>query len=170
MIARALRATRAIGIGASLWLASAPAGQSAPQSKSGSALAYVSNERSGTVSVIDTATDRVISTVRAGSRPRGIEWHDGRLFVALSDDDPRATTGADAIVALDASGRVAARYDAGSDPERLVISPDGSRLYAANEDAGTATAFDIRRNAKLATLVVGIEPEGVAISPDGRWV
>lgn len=63
-----------------------------------------------------------------------------------------------------------ARYDAGTDPERFVVSPDGSRLYASNEDAGTASVTDVRRKRVIATLIVGIEPEGVALSPDGRWV
>src|SRR5256885_8861907 len=33
-----------------------------------------------------------------------------------------------------------------------------------------AVALDLRSGRTLATLVVGIEPEGVAISPSGRWV
>src|SRR5437867_825461 len=33
-----------------------------------------------------------------------------------------------------------------------------------------AVALDRRSGRTLATLVVGIEPEGVAVSPDGRWV
>ncbi|HEX7954459.1 MAG TPA: hypothetical protein VF523_15455, partial [Burkholderiales bacterium] len=33
--------------------------------------AYVPNEGSGTVSVIDTATDQIIKTIPAGKKPRG---------------------------------------------------------------------------------------------------
>jgi YVTN family beta-propeller protein len=33
---------------------------------------YVSNERSGDISVIDGATDAVVATFKAGKRPRGI--------------------------------------------------------------------------------------------------
>lgn len=58
----------------------------------------------------------------------------------------------------------------GTDPEQFGVTPDGARLYASNEDAGTASATDLRAGRVLATLVVGIEPEGVAISLDGRWV
>jgi YVTN family beta-propeller protein len=35
-------------------------------------MAYASNEGSGTVSVIDTATNRVIATIDTGGKPRGI--------------------------------------------------------------------------------------------------
>ena len=33
--------------------------------------AYVSNEGSASVSVIDTATDKVVSTIKIGEKPRG---------------------------------------------------------------------------------------------------
>src|SRR5215831_2094866 len=34
--------------------------------------AYVTNEKSDELSVIDTATDKVIATVKVGQRPRGV--------------------------------------------------------------------------------------------------
>ena len=36
------------------------------------AVAYVPNEGSGTVSLIDTATDKVTATLKFGEKPRGI--------------------------------------------------------------------------------------------------
>ena len=136
-------------------------------------LAWVSNERAGTVTVIDTATDKVAATVKLGFRPRGIEVSpDGRrVYVALSDTARNTQGPGDAIIAIDAATRqVVVRYDAGTDPERFAVSRDGSRLYASNEDAGTATITDLRKRKVRAALVVGIEPEGVALSPDGHWV
>src|SRR5215212_2478931 len=49
-------------------------------------IVYVTNEASGDLSVIDTATNQVIATVSLGKRPRGIHFsRDGKqLFVALS--------------------------------------------------------------------------------------
>jgi len=46
--------------------------------------AYVPNERSGTVSVIDTASDQVVATIKTGGKPRGIAaTPDGRrLYVS----------------------------------------------------------------------------------------
>ena len=50
-------------------------------------LAYSSDEGSAQVSVIDTATDRVVSTIATGPKPRGIAVSlDGkRLFVSEQD-------------------------------------------------------------------------------------
>ena len=133
-------------------------------------LVFVSNERSGTITVIDSQTDQVLQTISVGARPRGIQTSpDGRtLYVALSDSASRVQGSGDAVAAIDiATRRVVARFEAGSDPEQFAVSPDGRRLIAANEDAGTASLTDIARHHVIATLAVGIEPEGVAISPMG---
>jgi YVTN family beta-propeller protein len=143
----------------------------APAGQPGAPRVYVSNERAATVTVIDTGADKVLRQIKIGPRPRGIEVLGRRLFVALSDDDPHGISDRDAIAVADVdTGAILARHDAGSDPERLVLDRAGTRLYAANEDAGTATITDLKSGKVLATLVVGIEPEGVAISPDDRWV
>lgn len=34
--------------------------------------AYVPNEESGTISVIDTSTDQVVKEIKAGAKPRGM--------------------------------------------------------------------------------------------------
>ena len=47
--------------------------------------------------------------------------------------------------------------------------PDGSALYVSNEDAGNARRSTAHGRVTK-TYIVGIEPEGVAASPDGRWV
>lgn len=135
--------------------------------------AYVSNERDGTVTVIDTTTDRVVSTIEVGARPRGIRTSpDGKLvFVALSFSSQQTPGTINKIAAIDHdTGKVVAQYDAGTDPEQFAISNDGRRLFISNEDAGTASIVDTSSGRVISTVVVGIEPEGVTISPDGRWV
>src|ERR1700719_2138083 len=51
--------------------------------------AYVSNEKSNTISVIDTDKFTVVNTIKVGQRPRGIELtRDGKfVLVAVGDDD-----------------------------------------------------------------------------------
>lgn len=139
----------------------------------GARLALVTNEGSSSVTVIDTRTLQAIATIALAARPRGIRASaDGATaYVALSDDAPTSESDADGIAVIDLRrAEITALHDAGSDPEQFALSPDGARLYAANEDAGTATITDLASDGQLATLVVGIEPEGVAVSPDGRWV
>ena len=66
------------------------------KAESTSYLVFVSNERSGDVSVIDGATDDVVATFKVGKRPRGIRaTPDGkRVFVTLSGS-PRVAPGVD---------------------------------------------------------------------------
>ena len=47
---------------------------------------YITNERSGDVTVIDPRDNQVIATIPVGKRPRGIcaDAHRSRLYVALS--------------------------------------------------------------------------------------
>ncbi len=145
---------------------------------------YVTNELSGNMSVIDGVSQKVIATVPLGKRPRGIQVSpDGKqLFVALSgspivgpddeeDDAPPADKSADGIGVVDIASHELLRVIRGvSDPEQLVVHPDGRRMYIASEDTGTAVVVDIESEKVLATLPVGGEPEGVGITPDGRFV
>ena len=41
-------------------------------------------------------------------------------------------------------------------------------LYVANEDNNTVTIIDMARRAQIGDVQVGVEPEGMAISPDGK--
>ena len=51
--------------------------------------AYVPNEKSGTISIIDTATDLVTGEIKAGEKPRGIAVSpDGKLLY-VSDQPHR---------------------------------------------------------------------------------
>jgi mxaJ protein len=133
---------------------------------------YVTNERSATLSVIDTGTDRVVQSANLFGRPRGIQLSaDGRrVFVAISRslEQPDAQEG---IVELDAAtGRLLAHHPVGNDPEDFVLGTRPPRLYVANEDAGTASVVDLPSGRLVATVPVGTEPEGVGLTPDGRFV
>ena len=132
--------------------------------KSSGPFAYVTNERDNTITVIDTSTDTVYSTIKVGGRPRGIRISEDRkkIWVAISAEDN--------ITELAPDGTVLAKYQTGSDPENFVMDKASSRLYSANEDAGTASITDVKRNQVIATMPVGLEPEGAAISPNDRWV
>lgn len=145
---------------------------------------YVSNERSGDLSVIDPATNQVIAAIPVGKRPRGIRVSrdGGTVWVALSgspiagpyvkdEDLPPADKKADGIGVVDAAtGRFREKIASGSDPEQFSLSLDERYLFASNEDESKATVVDLAEKRIVASLDVGIEPEGVGTSPDGRVV
>src|SRR5689334_15181309 len=85
-------------------------------------LAFVTNERDGTITVIDTASDRVYSTLKVGGRLRGIRLSPDRskIWVAISYPSNQSQ-GEDKIAELDLKGNVIAKYEAGTDPENFVV-------------------------------------------------
>jgi YVTN family beta-propeller protein len=145
---------------------------------------YATNEAAGTLTVIDGGTDKVLTTIALGKRPRGLcASPDGRLlYVALSGspiggpgvkeaDLPPPDKAADGIGVVDlATGKISRTLKGVSDPEQVAVSPDGARLYVASEDAASLVTLDAKTGAVLNRLPVGDEPEGVAVSRDGKQV
>ena len=148
------------------------------------ARAYVTNELSGDLSVVDLASGKVVATVPLGKRPRGISLSpDGRLlYVALSgspiagpgvDENalPPADKAADGIGVVDVADLRLVRVLRGaSDPENVAVDPRGDRLYVASEDTGQLVVMDAVDGRVIAQVAVGEEPEGVGVSPDGKVV
>src|SRR5882672_8892566 len=157
---------------------------SAPPSIPAGPRLFVTNERSGDLSVISLATKKVVATVKLGKRPRGIRVSpDGKtLYVALSGSPyappgvdektlPPPDRSADGIGVVDvASLKLVKVIAAGSDPEQLAVSQDGTRIFVANEDAATASVVVLATGQIESTVKVGGEPEGVELHPDGKVV
>ena len=164
-----------------------------PAAKATAYRVYVSNERSGDVTVIDPAKLDAVATIPVGKRPRGIHPSpDGKtLYVALSgspihgppeldakgnpvfpDEDPsQGDRAADGIGVIEIEKhKFVRKIMTGSDPEEFAVSRDGKRIVASNEDAGTASVLNILTGKVEAVVAVKKEPEGVAFTPDGKFV
>jgi YVTN family beta-propeller protein len=156
-------------------------------------LVAVSNERSGTISFVESESRAVVATIPVGKRPRGIHASpDGKsVFVALSgtpisgpppldaqrnpvfqkEDPANSDHAADGIGIIDVRLRKLVRViPSGSDPEQFAVSGDGKRLYISNEDVGLASVVNVADGAVISTIHVKEEPEGVALSPDGERI
>jgi YVTN family beta-propeller protein len=155
---------------------------------------YVTNERSGDVTVINGGDLKVVATIPVGKRPRGIHVSpDGKVvYVALSgspiegppqidangnpifdkkkdDDDENADKSADGIGVLDVGAqKLRSKLNAGSDPEEFALSKDGRQIYISNEDTKSASVIDIATGKLQHIIPVGQEPEGVTTTPDGK--
>src|SRR5215831_9151601 len=119
-------------------------------------LAYVSNEKGNTISVIDTAKLEVVKTIKVGQRPRGIGLTKDQkyILVCVGDDDT--------IEMIDAkTHQIVGALPSGPDPEQFAFAPDGKTLYVANEDNNMVTVIDIERRVPLGEVQVGVEPEGM---------
>lgn len=161
---------------------------------------YVTNERSGDVTIIDGASNKVVGNFPVGKRPRGIHASpDGKaVYIALSgtpieappeldangnpvfkrdknddDDDVAADKSADGIGVMDvATRKLTKKISVGSDPEEFDIGRDGTRLFVSNEDVKTASSVNLATGKVEHIVSLSQEPEGVALSPNGKslWV
>ena len=119
------------------------------------------------LSVIDLEAGKEVRRADLGAfrRPHGLALVEGKFYFTAE------------------ANRAVGRYDPETDKvDRIVgigqevthmiaASPDGTTLFTANIGSGTVTA--IRRDTgKLAHVAMGWDPEGLAVSPDGRevWV
>lgn len=162
-----------------------PAGSASMSLLQGGPYAFVSNEVDNNVSVIDVQRDRVVATLAAGQRPRGIRlMPDGKTLVVAVSGSPRGGPGVDesklppadrskdGLALVDLATRQVRRLPGGVDPENFDISADGKSIYVANEDASAASIVDVPNGTVKASIKVGGEPEGVTVRPGGGevWV
>src|SRR5215470_12722521 len=89
--------------------------------------AYITNQNSNTVSVIDTATDMVIATIPVGLSPFGVAVSpDGTKVYATSSD-------VNTVSVIDtATNIVIATIPGGIFPFGVAVTPDGSKVYVTN--------------------------------------
>src|SRR5437588_10881900 len=121
-------------------------------------MAYVANEKSNTVSVIDTNKWEVVRTIKVGQRPRGIAFTKDQKYVlvAVGDDDT--------IQMIDTkTNEVVDTLPSGPDPELFIQDLAGKILYVANENDNTVTIIDIEKRARLGEVAVRVQPEGMAL-------
>ena len=127
--------------------------------------AYVLNEGSDSISVIDTASNTVTATISLGGT---YELSD----IALNHDGTMAyVTTVGAIVAISTStNTVTATIPLGfADVEAIALNPAGTMAYVADGADAALAVVDLRTGAVIASVPTGATgaPINVAVSPDG---
>ncbi|MCO1602093.1 YncE family protein [Desulfosporosinus nitroreducens] len=131
--------------------------------------AYITNLVNDTVTVINTATNTILTTIPlpAGSGPIGI---------AITPDGSRAYVtnfANDTVTVINTATNTILTtilvLPAGSASNGIAITPDGLRAYVTNLVNSTVTVIDTATNTILTTipLPAGSGPIGIAITPDG---
>jgi YVTN family beta-propeller protein len=127
--------------------------------------AYITNQVSNTVSVIDTETNTVVATIMVGGAPFG---------VAVNQDGTRAyvtnETSGNVSVIDTATNTVVATVPVGHLSDGVAVNPIIPRVYVTNFFENTLSVIDTATNTVVTTLPVGTSPEGVAVNPAGTRV
>ncbi len=156
----AMRAGTAIGVAglAAVTLLLMPVG--APQA-AGLTIpyAYVTNQGSHTVSVINTSTNMVVNTVTVGVVPHGVAItpNGNDAYVSNADSDTVS-------VIKTSTNKVVKTVKVGSLPEGVAITPNGSDAYVTNSISNTVRVIQTSTNTVVKTVKVGRYPIGVAIT------
>jgi YVTN family beta-propeller protein len=130
--------------------------QSAPTT-AGTAL--VTNFGSNSVSVVDAATNRVVSTLPVGAGPRGIAVNSatGRAYVVNS--------GSNTVSIVNVAAGSSTQVAVGAGPWGVAVDAAANRVYVTNSFGNTLSILDGATGATIATVAVGSTPRGVAVNP-----
>jgi YVTN family beta-propeller protein len=126
--------------------------------------AYVTNQGSGNVGVVDVATNVQTETIPVTGNP---------FQVIVSPDATRiyVTTNADYVYAIDlATKTVVGQLATGATANGLAISADGSKLYVSTRAGGSVIEVNTATMTALRTFTTGGLTQGVVLAPDGAEV
>ena len=124
---------------------------------------YVANIGSGSVTVIDRASDAV-KTIPTGAGSEGIDVSPDGREVWVSNRAAHSFSVIDT-----ATDRVRVTLGSGGEmPIRVKFTPDGREVWVSNARSNTITVFDARTRQLIATIEVGAVPVGILMTPDGR--
>ena len=130
-----------------------------------------------TVSVINTSTNTVISTVNVATDPSGYTSHgvsvnpEGtKVYVAVAKLNPMTLNPSRLCVIDTATNKVAANTYVGEEPYGVAVDPTGTKVYVTNVYSNDVSVIDTATNNVIATVPVGRGPYGVSVTPDGTKV
>jgi YVTN family beta-propeller protein len=139
--------------------------------------AYVANETSGTVSVVNTATRTVPTFVPANTLPNaacGLAiTPDGAKIVVIGGCGTVTSGGIGIIDTATNTATPITGLTSPNDPyEAVAMAPDGTKAYAYDRMKGDIEVVDPRTGTAASTpLVHGLAGfEGLAVSPDGKFL
>jgi len=130
--------------------------------------AYVPNQRSGTLSVIDTQNDRVVRTLSAsgqiGKRLQQLTLHAGKVY-AIDAEKQR-------LVEIDkVADKLLRSVDIGVNAEGVTVSPNGRQFAICVEGQNKVMLIDAAQLSVTAQIALqGQAPEHCAYTPDSRFV
>jgi YVTN family beta-propeller protein len=155
-------------------------------------LLVVATRENGSVSVIDTVTNEVLSQIKVGQNPEFVRIKSNFAFVSYEPSSKGGPPPAPGSAAAKAAAKEDAKDDneparigvidlklgkkireitGGPETEGVEFSKDGKQLVITNEADNTVTVHSLKSGKLLKTIKTheyGDRPRGVKVSPDGK--
>jgi YVTN family beta-propeller protein len=136
--------------------------------------AYVANDVSHNVSVINTATNAVVATIDIGvdSNPASVAVAPNGETVYVANNGVVAGEGTVSVIDT-LTNTVSATIETGGGPYGIAITPNGAALYVTSFYASptdTVWVIDTATHTVTASITAGSFPHGLAVTPDGSFV
>lgn len=149
------------------WALFAPAPSRAVVGETPSYRLFVTNYRDDTVSVIDGDRHHEERVLKVGPAPQGVTHRANPPLVAVANSTGSTVTLIDPV-ALEVLGEI----ETGGEPEDVVFSKDGKRLYATSAATKAVHVLDVETRREIAKLPASEKgrPVRLQLSPDGRWL
>jgi YVTN family beta-propeller protein len=123
------------------------------------------------VGVIDIVANSYIKTInlpRLKDGTIGQPWGIGtyrsgqKAYVTLG-----TATGGELVFINTNTNSVEGTVTVGQNPFGVAVTPDGTKIYVANQNSGNVSVVDANTRKVITTITVGMSPLRVAVSPDG---
>jgi YVTN family beta-propeller protein len=121
------------------------------------------NRDNDSVTVVDTATRKVLREVKVGGHPEGVTWIGNGPLAAVACYRDRRVVFFDAV-----SGRVVKKLAVAPEPYGIVADRAGKRAWVTHEYPGLVSEIDLDGMKVVRTLPAGAFVRGLALSPDER--
>src|SRR5229473_2812131 len=136
--------------------------------------AYVAQNASNSVWVINTMTDAAVAVIPVQFSPLGVAITPNGAFAyvtntgAVCDLCPFNQPSSVSVIDT-ATYSVVATIPVGQYPAGVAITPNGAFAYVANFNSNNVSVINTATNSVTATVTVGTNPLGVAIAPNGAF-
>jgi len=129
----------------------------------------VANAGKASVSFFDLrgGAIRKVATVPVQSKPTSVALSPDGLGAYVANASSGTVSFIRLNIAHDLVLKPHKHLKVGLKPTSLVLTPNGSRLYVANGRSNTVSVIDTVAERVIATIPVGLEPRGLAVTNDG---
>ncbi|MBN2788325.1 MAG: beta-propeller fold lactonase family protein, partial [Paludibacteraceae bacterium] len=130
--------------------------------KGGEMFAYVANQGTNTVSVIDLVENKVLKTIVVGNHPIGLVYSPlhNRIYVVQDMSNQICVINAETYAVLQ-------NIPVGNNPGTVALSLDEKYLYVSNETSNTISVINTFTNTVVSTIPAIGNPRALALSVDG---